>query len=162
LLSVLFLLVRLTLLIHLVLPVIGVPLLSVLFLLVRLTLLIHLVLPVIGALVYLVRFEYQNRTFWFNKSKPKINSIYYVCSNKKNGCRGSISLDASDPQSVLRETNHSCIKSTDFQVTAVVRFDELMTTVQDSTKKSVKIHQLWCEFHRNLTLIDLIPSSIVD
>jgi hypothetical protein len=31
-----------------------------------------------------------------------------------------------------------------------------------STKKSVKIHQLWCEFHRNLTLSDLIPSSIVD
>jgi len=37
-----------------------------------------------------------------------------------------------------------------------------MTTVQDLSKKSVKIHKLWCEFHRNLSLIDSIPSSIVD
>jgi len=43
-----------------------------------------------------------------------------------------------------------------------VRFDELKTTVQDVSKKSVQIHDLWKEFHKNLTSVDKIPSNIVD
>ena len=44
----------------------------------------------------------------------------------------------------------------------MVRFDELKTTVKDLSKKSVSIHKLWCDFHKNLSLVDLIPSNIVD
>ena len=43
-----------------------------------------------------------------------------------------------------------------------MRFDELKTTVQDVSKKSVQIHDLWKEFHKNLTSVDKIPSNIVD
>ncbi len=48
-----------------------------------------------------------------------------------------------------------------------MRFDELKTTVQDVSKKSVQIHDLWKDFHKNLTIdkiptFDKIPSNIVD
>ena len=103
---------------------------------------------------------YQNRIHWFNKYKPDNNSIYYVCSKKKNGCKGSISISFSDRQKILRHTDHSCLSLTDFQAIALVRFDELKTTVQDVSKKSVQIHDLWKDISYYSLLMTYYESSM--
>ena len=42
----------------------------------------------------------------------------------------------------------------------IIRFDELKSAIKD--KKKIAVKELWREFQRNLTLVDTIPSIIVD
>ena len=123
---------------------------------------------------------YNNRIYWY--SHIQVRGKLYVCSNKSNNCKGTLLLKN---DMVIKTEDHSCISLSDYAVTVSqlesrleflfeflleslfyskvhIRFDELKTYLKDLTSTEGSVHDIWKEYHKNLSAIDLIPSKIVD
>ena len=104
-------------------------------------------------------FNYKNRIYWFNQENHKKNSYYYVCSKKKTiKCSGSISIK--DNEVISSNDSHNCIPLSDYEVTIEIRFNDLKASLCNSAV--LDPCDLWKNFHKNLNLVDNIPSEFVD
>ena len=93
------------------------------------------------------------------KTTKKTVTTTNVCSKKKTiKCSGSISIK--DNEVISSNDRHNCIPLSDYEVTIEIRFNDLKASLCNSAV--LDPCDLWKNFHKNLNLVDNIPSEFVD